>query len=404
MFKRLLTLTLALMLMVTPLLTAIPASADESYITVNFHYYRHDGDYSNWNLWAWDYYGQTLIYGNDEYGNLIDMPGYSFIVEDGIAVSTLHVSTYVDYMGYIVRYGEWESKDVDYDQFIDLSGVNGNVVDIYITSGVPTSSYYEFPTTEELIDNGFMVVDGDGTEWEPPVLVPGEPDGTLEPNRIYAYVPANWSDVRLWAWDDAANSVQGDTPWPGNLVMSYVGDGAYYIEIPAGYPNMLITNGGAEQSVDISTNLKEDDEVYIDITDPSNPNVYYSMGELVDNCPHNVHDQDGMCQVCGTIVEHFYSNNGYCSCGNYREFVASVGPGDSGIIMDPNIDEDMLVDPESSNSTFVGEESRIVPSFLILIVLAVVGLVLLLLALAIPVVLVVVIVIVIVSIVKKKKK
>ena len=125
------------------------------------------------------------------------------------------------------------------------------------------------------------------------------------------------------------------------------------------------------------------------------------MGELVDNCPHNVHDQDGMCQVCGTIIEHSYDLNGYCSCGDYREVSVIIRPGDSGVILDPDIDHGILFDP---NGNLVSEEVRTLPSFLLVIVVVVVVLILLLLALIVPVVLVVVIVIVIVSIVKKKKK
>lgn len=408
MYKRILTLALALMLMITPLLTAAPAAAEESYITVNFHYFRPDGDYTNWNLWAWDYYGQTLIYGNDEYGNMVDMPAYSFIVEDGIAVATLHVSTYVDYMGYIVRYGDWEGKDMDYDQFIDLSGVNGTVVDLYIVSGVPTSDDM-FPATDELITNGFMVVDGDGTEWEPPYYIPDE---SAEPVNVYAFIPEHWNEVYLWTWDEEDNSVQGDTPWPGELCMTYVGDGAYYMEIPAGYNNMLLTDRGIEQTIDISTSVEPGGEIYIDATDPANPIVYYSMSELVDNCPHNFHDNNGMCTVCGTIVDHVFDTNGYCSCGEYRQSSVIIRPGDSGIILNPDIDSDMLVTPEGGNSIFypqdgmVSEEAQMgsVPRFLVLILVVVVVLILALLALAVPIVLVVVVVIIIVAIVKKKKK
>lgn len=371
MFKRLLTLALALMLMVTPLLTAIPASA-ASNITV---YVQTPEDWNFVNLFVWE--GDTT---------LAEWPGISMIyIGDNWWSADIPAGEYTN----VIVNDYWVSGE----QTIELQ-MDGSA-DCWIVLG---DHYMTELTYYEDLYNAMVYTDAECTILYDPNT------GKPEPNRIYAYVPQDWNDVILWAWNENGESSQGGVPWPGELYMDYIGDGAYYIEIPASYPNMLITNGGAEQSVDISTNLKEDDEVYIDITDPSNPNVYYSMGELVDNCPHNVHDQHGMCQVCGTIVEHQYDYDGYCSCGDYREVTVIIFPGDSGIIMDPNIDEDMLVDPESSNSTFVGEESRIVPSFLILIVLAVVGLVLLLLALAIPVVLVVVIVIVIVSIVKKKKK
>lgn len=69
---------------------------------------------------------------------------------------------------------------------------------------------------------------------------------------IHVYVPGDWSDVRLWAWnDDQQNASKAD--WPGDLVMTQGDDGWYSVEIPQGFPNMLVngSNGGM-QTGDIS--------------------------------------------------------------------------------------------------------------------------------------------------------
>ena len=492
MFKRLLTLTLALLLVVTPLLAAIPVSAD-SFITV--YVLGHDY-WSDVSLYAWEYdeleawpgipmyyYGNNWWYTQipaGEYTNVVisnnqwgDVSQTSDLKIDGSADcwiviaeesynSIFDATVYVDSDCTVVYnpnggvapndgleslaivgsgipgLRQWDPAD----PAGDMTEIADKVYQKTITAMANTTILFKFagndgwddlynfgldsyspaitPDTEIYLTRGGGSLDMEFTpektcdilftvdlNVEFPTLyfeIINEYDddwSALEPNRIYAYVPQDWNDVILWAWNENGESSQGGVSWPGQLYMDYIGDGAYYIELPAGYPNMLITDGGTRQSADISTNLYEDGEVYIDITDPFNPNVYYSMGELVDNCPHNVHDQHGMCQVCGTIIEHSYDTNGYCSCGDYREVSVIIRPGDSGVILDPDIDHGILFDP---NGNLVSEEVRTLPSFLLVIVVVVVVLILLLLALIVPVVLVVVIVIVIVSIVKKKKK
>lgn len=51
-------------------------------------------------------------------------PPYGFEVIDGEAICEFKVRAGTGQIGYIVRYGDWIAKDVDKDQFIDLTGIH----------------------------------------------------------------------------------------------------------------------------------------------------------------------------------------------------------------------------------------------------------------------------------------
>ena len=88
---------------------------------LKIHYHREDGDYAPWDVWLW------------ESGK--DGAGYAFEDEDGEKVATMNVTPGTMTVGFIVRTQEW-TKDIDADQFIDISDVVTGTVDIYIESGV----------------------------------------------------------------------------------------------------------------------------------------------------------------------------------------------------------------------------------------------------------------------------
>lgn len=89
--------------------------------TLKVHYNRPDGVYDDWDVWLW------------EYGK--DGAGYSFSEVDGEMVATMEVSPGTTSVGYIVRTSSW-TKDIDADQFVDISEVVSGTVHIYIESGV----------------------------------------------------------------------------------------------------------------------------------------------------------------------------------------------------------------------------------------------------------------------------
>ncbi|MEN9641555.1 MAG: Pullulanase precursor [Planctomycetota bacterium] len=84
------------------------------------HYARTDENYTAWNVWAWvvDQTGQQLDFkGVDDYGPYAIMP---------LRVAAPRV-------GFIVRKGEWEAKDIDADRFVDLN--DRRVTEVWLRSG-----------------------------------------------------------------------------------------------------------------------------------------------------------------------------------------------------------------------------------------------------------------------------
>lgn len=122
--KRISALMLALVLAFTTVLAGLsfPVKAHaEGTTTLKVHYHRADGDYTDWDVWLWEE-------GKD--GN-----GYAFADEDGEMVATMEVTPGTMSVGYIVRTSSW-AKDIDADQFVDISEVASGTVHIYIESGV----------------------------------------------------------------------------------------------------------------------------------------------------------------------------------------------------------------------------------------------------------------------------
>ncbi len=122
--KRIVTLLLALVMLVSLISCAIPTFAADG-ITLRLHYHREDGAYEGWEMWFWDNSGTTKL-----------DPPYQFVEENGEMVSTISVKPGTMEIGFIVRFGNWEAKDIAEDQFINLAGILGGTVDVYVESGV----------------------------------------------------------------------------------------------------------------------------------------------------------------------------------------------------------------------------------------------------------------------------
>ena len=122
--KRIITLLLALVMVASLVAGALPALADGG-VTLRLHYHREDGNYEGWEMWFWDPAGNSPL-----------DPPYQFVEENGEMVSTIEVKTGTMEVGFIVRLGNWEAKDIEDDQFIDITGILSGTVDVYVESGV----------------------------------------------------------------------------------------------------------------------------------------------------------------------------------------------------------------------------------------------------------------------------
>ena len=125
--KRIITLLLALVMVASLIGGAIPAFAADGDITLRLHYAREDGNYEGWEMWFWD---------NAAVPSTPLDPPYQFEEVDGEMICTVPLNPGTMEIGYIVRLGDWEAKDIDEDQFIDITGVLGGTVDVYVKSGV----------------------------------------------------------------------------------------------------------------------------------------------------------------------------------------------------------------------------------------------------------------------------
>ena len=93
----------------------------EGGVTIRLHYNRADGNYNDWSVWFW------------EEGK--DGADYAFYEEDGDMVATMESTPGTMNVGFIVRTPDW-GKDIDKDQFIDISEMVSGTVDVFVESGV----------------------------------------------------------------------------------------------------------------------------------------------------------------------------------------------------------------------------------------------------------------------------
>lgn len=105
----------------------IPVAEEPS---IQIHYYRPGGDYDTWNLWLWEKGGSGAAYQfnyRDEFGMVAVYP-----------LSTFGKDVVSKSLGFIVRKGEWEMKDIESDRFIDFSSLvmdENNYYHIYLAQG-----------------------------------------------------------------------------------------------------------------------------------------------------------------------------------------------------------------------------------------------------------------------------
>lgn len=90
-------------------------------LTLDIHYIRYEGDYEDWSLWLW-------TDGTD--GKEYAFPGTS---EEGWATAGITLKNVDENtrIGTLLKYKDWEKKDVEADRFLDLSKAENGVLSVY---------------------------------------------------------------------------------------------------------------------------------------------------------------------------------------------------------------------------------------------------------------------------------
>ena len=152
--KRIFAIVMAVIMVTTLFIGAIPAmAANDGGVTIRIHYHRPEGDYEGWELWAWDLDGNYKVSGTlATDGSASNDPPFKFEPNGDEVVATINVPTGTMRVGYIARYGNWEKKDIEWDQFINITGILSGTVDFYIESGIQTQAdgKDKIPTMEAL--------------------------------------------------------------------------------------------------------------------------------------------------------------------------------------------------------------------------------------------------------------
>ena len=136
-------------LMALALLASVGAMAlaADSPITLALHYHRPDGDYADWDVWAWG-----------EEGTPMEGIGVPFTEADGDSmVAYIPVPLGTTKVGYIVRKGggNWTAKDISDDQYVYFPDVLSGTLHLYVESGVPDG---ELVDGEDLV-RGILVTE-----------------------------------------------------------------------------------------------------------------------------------------------------------------------------------------------------------------------------------------------------
>lgn len=169
--------------------------------TVIIHYQREDGNYDNWDVWAW---------GGSVNG------AQKFAYEDDFGkICVIQANETIDELGFIIRRGDWEEKDFEGDQFIP---VKDGFAEVWVTAGVEGFKT-EAPEGASAFDLDAAGGNGDGNSGE--AVPPAE--GEIQVNLHYHRFDENYTGWNVWFWpnggDGTANNFAGEDDF--GKVVSY---------------------------------------------------------------------------------------------------------------------------------------------------------------------------------------
>ena len=104
----------------------VKAEQESQTLELQIHYLRYKEDYEDWSLWLWtdDKDGKEYAFSNQN--------DTAYGVETTVIVP--HVSDDTS-IGILVKYGDWEQKDIEQDRYLDLTKAENRVLQIYLLQG-----------------------------------------------------------------------------------------------------------------------------------------------------------------------------------------------------------------------------------------------------------------------------
>lgn len=98
----------------------IVLASPEKPLTLNVHYIRYNEDYEDWSLWIW----------GDGEGTEYEFTGQDG--EKGVSARIeLEKTAEYSQIGVLIKYKDWEKKDVNADRYLDLSKAQDGVLNVY---------------------------------------------------------------------------------------------------------------------------------------------------------------------------------------------------------------------------------------------------------------------------------
>ena len=196
--KRVHALFLAILMVITTVMgvyTPAEVKADEA-TTIIIHYQRADGDYENWDIWAWEKEGTGAVDGaqkfqyDDSYGK----------------VCVIQSDAQFDELGFIIRKGEWEAKDYDGDQFISITD---GFAEVWVTSG-----QQGYATTAPDGATAFDLSQIGGNSGETGSETGGETtppaEGEVQVNLHYYRYDATYDGWNVWFWPEGGEGTANE--------------------------------------------------------------------------------------------------------------------------------------------------------------------------------------------------
>ena len=147
--KKVVSIVLIMLLLLSGMpMENLSIAATEDQIDMIVHYHRFDEQYEGWNLWIW-------AKGKDG-------QSFEFNAEDAFgkrAEFTLEGISGAEEIGFIVRKGEWEAKDVETDRFVRIDAKNQDgKLEIFLVQGVENAYFNEseIDLSPKFIKAGFI--------------------------------------------------------------------------------------------------------------------------------------------------------------------------------------------------------------------------------------------------------